>query len=1547
MPVSKEKVRKIIKKVRKILTWTVGIFVFLCVGLYFVLRSPACQTWICQRLAAYMSDELKTTIRIGGVDIQFFTSVVLEDIYVEDQHGDTLLDAPSLVVDISQFDYSTQYMNVKAVTLTDANIKVKKYPNEKGLNFRFFVQYFKSADTTPKVDSTPWRVDLGKIKLENCRFAYIDTRFNDADRGMDYENIQVRDIFATLEEIEQVDDSTSLYLSELKAKERSGFTVDHMESRMMIADTFIKFNELKIQTPGSDVKGFLGFHYHTWDDVEDDFVHRVTMIGHFSESIVEMGDIAYFSPVMLGIQKKVMLTGDLNGTVDKLKTRNVDLRFGERSRVAGNFSFDGLPDIDNTDMNLQFRETTTNYNDLKGIPVAPFDDTSYLYVQPRIEMLGDMYFTGRVEGFVSDFVAHGKLRTAQGDLVLHNLVMQKDSTIDDYAWNGILTAENFNIGPFLGVDDMGHISGTANMVGIGTDVPTMVASMNANFSSLEYHNYAYSNITVTEGSLAKQVFDGKITVNDPNVHLVYDGYVDFVNSKDPKMNFTANIDSAQVSKLGFADTSWHLVVNHANMKFNMHGSNIDNLDGFMRFSDLSFTKNDKPYYLDGLGLTSSRDAAGRHMLFDSDFLIANLDGQFELMKLPDAVTDVMSAYLPAYFPPRQLSAKQKKENVAQQFSWSANFGRNTDAIAAFIPGLYIAPRSMCSGSFDQTARNFTLFVRSDSLKAGAYTIKQINYVKANGVNGKASLDLSIERAQVSDSTGFDNIAISATAANNILDSKLSWRNTSDKENSGLLRVKTEFESEKSLQMNIEEGAFVYNDTTWRVDPTNSVRRDSSVLVFNNLIFRSGKQYIGVNGRISENPTDHLDVHLDGFNLSSLNYLTEPSGVNVSGYITGTAVLSDLYNAPTFTGDATIDELYMNKERLGDGSISATWFAKDQGVYISDSLWRTLDQSTGKPIPNLVVTGFYYPKKPENNLALEAHLYQMQLSILQPVLSDFCSVMNGKIDGQVNIGGEFSRPLLEGYAELNIRKVKVDYLGIELTQWKTPQRVEIHDNAFTFNDFKIQDNGGDTAVINGNLFHDNFKRFQFDMYFEFDHFQVLNTTESMNEDYFGRVWASGYMDIFGYTDKTIWMNISAKTEGVIRNGNFISSDFNIPMSTTSEAGTGEFIEFKSDSAVVKPKKPVFNDNGIDLNLNLSVTDESALVHVIFDETVGDELSARGNSDNINIHILPNGDFGMYGDYRVKRGNYLFTLKNIIYTPFDLVDGGIISWNGDPTDAQIDADAIYVANTSVEPFFPYDTTTAEYQQNYEVDVIMHLDGKLMNPALSFDIELPTADPDIQETVKSYTQSELEMNRQVLSLMVLNSFMTPSEFREGTEPGSEGRAAGTTLLSNFVSGTLNNWLSQISENANLKFKYRPNEDMSLQELKLALGTQLMNNRLTFDVAGSVTNASQTQAQNGYNIWGDVNVEYKVTEDGKVRLRAFNRGAESNQLENEGTQYTQGAGIFYREDFETFGELFHRWRTNITAPNPNRKPRPGAPQQIPKDTIKLAPPDTINPSR
>jgi hypothetical protein len=121
-------------------------------------------------------------------------------------------------------------------------------------------------------------------------------------------------------------------------------------------------------------------------------------------------------------------------------------------------------------------------------------------------------------------------------------------------------------------------------------------------------------------------------------------------------------------------------------------------------------------------------------------------------------------------------------------------------------------------------------------------------------------------------------------------------------------------------------------------------------------------------------------------------------------------------------------------------------------------------------------------------------------------------------------------------------------------------------------------------------------------------------------------------------------------------------------------------------------------------------------------------------------------------------------------------------------------------------------------------------------------------------------------------------------------------------MLSNQLSNWLSQISNDFDVGFHYSPGtKNINSQELQVALSTQLLNDRVTingnFDVRGE--NNSE-----GTPLSGDFDIEYKITE--KIRFKAFNRY--NSPYTGRGVPYTQGLGIFFKQDFDRLSDLFRR---------------------------------------
>jgi len=56
-----------------------------------------------------------------------------------------------------------------------------------------------------------------------------------------------------------------------------------------------------------------------------------------------------------------------------------------------------------------------------------------------------------------------------------------------------------------------------------------------------------------------------------------------------------------------------------------------------------------------------------------------------------------------------------------------------------------------------------------------------------------------------------------------------------------------------------------------------------------------------------------------------------------------------------------------------------------------------------------------------------------------------------------------------------------------------------------------------------------------------------------------------------------------------------------------------------------------------------------------------------------------------------------------------------------------------------------------------------------------------------------------------------------------------------------------------------------------------------------------------------GDIEILYRVNEDGSMNLRLFNKENDINYV-GQGIGYTQGVGISYEVDFDTFSELVNK---------------------------------------
>jgi len=115
--------------------------IILLVILLFSLQFRSVQTYLTQQVAAYLSAELQTTIRVGGVYFKPFSTLSLNDVYIADERGDTLLYVHQLDAEVRLRYITRGAVDIDQIKLVDGAIYLKKQ-TDTTTYFSFIIHYF-------------------------------------------------------------------------------------------------------------------------------------------------------------------------------------------------------------------------------------------------------------------------------------------------------------------------------------------------------------------------------------------------------------------------------------------------------------------------------------------------------------------------------------------------------------------------------------------------------------------------------------------------------------------------------------------------------------------------------------------------------------------------------------------------------------------------------------------------------------------------------------------------------------------------------------------------------------------------------------------------------------------------------------------------------------------------------------------------------------------------------------------------------------------------------------------------------------------------------------------------------------------------------------------------------------------------------------------------------------------------------------------------------------------------------------------------------------
>lgn len=166
---------KILKRILKILGWTIGSILLLLVLIIILIQVPGVQNFARKKAVTFLQSKLGTKVEVRHLSIAFPKKIVLEGVYFEDQKKDTLLAGNRLAVDISMFKLLDKVVEVNDIELEGIRANIYRIQPDTVFNFDYIVQAFSSPPSNKPKDTTgAFTIDINHVKLSKILATFKD-----------------------------------------------------------------------------------------------------------------------------------------------------------------------------------------------------------------------------------------------------------------------------------------------------------------------------------------------------------------------------------------------------------------------------------------------------------------------------------------------------------------------------------------------------------------------------------------------------------------------------------------------------------------------------------------------------------------------------------------------------------------------------------------------------------------------------------------------------------------------------------------------------------------------------------------------------------------------------------------------------------------------------------------------------------------------------------------------------------------------------------------------------------------------------------------------------------------------------------------------------------------------------------------------------------------------------------------------------------------------------------------------------------------------------
>lgn len=1334
-------------------------------------------------------------------------------------------------------------------------------------------------------NTNDWNISLDEASMDNNTFKLDFTNVPAIAHGADWNHLYVKGIGADVKDALYNGPVVKADISRLVAQERSGLGVRALKTKFAMDSHQAELKDLFLQTNYSTIGQQVYIHYASLDQL----VETLQIDCNMSNNHLAIEDLLILQPdlrqqeiLSKNAKEVIHFTLKAKGNTENLTLHQLTVAAASNTWVSVNGKVNHITDPKRLFMDLTIGRVQSGKADM----VSLLPDS---ILPASIEIPDSILITGNYTGTLNDFKTKLKANTSFGQLTLDAVINNLQN--DSLSYGMALNTEDFKLGNLLKQSSVGKLSGSFNVDGSGKKVALMHAKVEADVQKIELSQYPYRNITL-KGFLDTGFINMQGAVRDSNLHAEVIGKIN-INKDHESYDVQLDLKGVDFGALKLTDD--HIQMS-AKGEVQFKGNSSENLNGHLAVRNILLIKNTKEYRIDSLVFATLNEEKNTEATLNSSMLAASFKGNIDLLSVVPAVEKQLDRYFD--FIPGEENAKTEPQN----FNFELQVNDSPVLREVIFPKLTAYESIHITGGFNSDSSHLWVNVNLPELTYDDLTLQQFS-LSINSDPGNLNYNTGWEIFKTGD-FAIQQTALSGDIHKDTASINLTVKDTEKMEKLVLHSLFSKH-SDQYYRFRILKDGLTLQGNAWEVNPKNYIEFGEKHLFVNQMQWTYQNQSIS-----AQSDSTHLGIRFKQFNLHTLAQVAEQDDSLVQGILDGDIRIKDLFDKAAFTSDLKLTNLAYKQSKVGNLDLQADNLTADRY-----SMKAVLSGMNNK----MTISG-YYAAKENNPLNFSVDIDSLRLSSVESFTAGQIADSRGVLKGNIKLTGSVKEPVMNGKIEFVNVGTRITYLN---------EYVTIEDETLTlkpggayFNAFNIKDSQGNIATINGAVLLKSFTEPSFDLKITTNDFMVLNTTEVNNKLYYGRIYLDSKINVKGTPQLPV---ITADLK--IEKGSHFS--FAVPESQVSTDRGEGIVVFVKDSAyfdriMLRQEGIASADKikGISLKAKVAV-DRGASFTLLVDPYSGDSLHVSGKADLV-FSLDPSGNMGLSGRYVISEGSYKATLEGFVSKEFKIVRGSKIEWYGDVLDARVDVTARYDTRAKPTALMSIGSgltpsESAAYSQPLPFYIFMMMKGDLLQPQISFRLDMPENQKSagggaVYGKLSTINADEAELNKQVFSLLVFNSFMASSNGSSGSDASDFARSSVSRLMSDQLNKLSAQYIKGVEVDVDL-VSYNQNDVSTNQkqgntQLQVGVKKTLFDDRLSVQVGGNVMLEGQQQTSdptttnNAQNITGDVIIEYKFTENGRYKLKGFRL----NQLDGvtNGVIIQTGVGVIYTRDYNRTKDLF-----------------------------------------